>query len=413
MQQQQQKQKHLYIDCSKGCNVVQLCVVVRRLAVIARYANEASEAALSRLLMTLDGLDLSSFLQALEEGASDPLFLLPAPWAFKCSKAIRSLHPESIVATPVVGTSVELNKTVVEFVWWIYCMNGTDENGGIEVSCTPLSCSPARIALRPDLFTNVPVQITNEGFHVFDDASVALLNCLFTPRSCNRTPPMTLDHVVSDDSGTVTLIMGQVAVGKDSTTLAAPSSLSKESAEGSVLEGRRSDLWRVDRDLALLETNIDDMTAEHLAFCAELLIQLDSVVDCWLIPIVMKKGRAAHTLHCLCRNSAAETALECIFTHCTTLGVRVHSHRDGFYRVALRRSVIGVEVDLPDGTTATVDCKVARLGTRVVSIKAEYDQCRALVLSHCYPNEGTTIQDISRQAVRKAMQLVEEIVHKS
>jgi uncharacterized protein (DUF111 family) len=50
--------------------------------------------------------------------------------------------------------------------------------------------------------------------------------------------------------------------------------------------------------MMLLEANIDDMTSDDLMVSAERLRQ-DGATDVWFTPIVMKKGRAAYTLHCL------------------------------------------------------------------------------------------------------------------
>ncbi len=56
--------------------------------------------------------------------------------------------------------------------------------------------------------------------------------------------------------------------------------------------------WKVD-SLVHIEANLDDTTSEHLAFAVELLLK-NGAVDAWVAPITMKKGRSAHTLHCLC-----------------------------------------------------------------------------------------------------------------
>ena len=133
-----------------------------------------------------------------------------------------------------------------------------------------------------------------------------------------------------------------------------------------------SPLWNVEKTLTLLQTNIDDMTAEHLSFCTELLFQVGAV-DVWLTPIVMKKGRAAHELNCLAHDDLTQALLVTIFRQTTSIGVRVWSPTAGLQRVSLRREMVKVEY-----CRKPIDVKVAYLGAEPVSLKPEYDQCAAL-----------------------------------
>jgi uncharacterized protein (DUF111 family) len=79
-----------------------------------------------------------------------------------------------------------------------------------------------------------------------------------------------------------------------------------------------NNLWKVNR-MTLLETNIDDMTGERLAFCVDqLLLQGAAATDAWVTPIVMKKGHATpripytvcvvRTKRTRCRPSSFDTA---------------------------------------------------------------------------------------------------------
>lgn len=71
-----------------------------------------------------------------------------------------------------------------------------------------------------------------------------------------------------------------------------------------------------------LACNLDDMTAEDLAFTAARLLEAGAL-DVWTQPIGMKKGRPGTMLCVLCKpdEQAAMTAL--LFRYTTTLGVRV------------------------------------------------------------------------------------------
>jgi pyridinium-3,5-bisthiocarboxylic acid mononucleotide nickel chelatase len=70
-----------------------------------------------------------------------------------------------------------------------------------------------------------------------------------------------------------------------------------------------------------LAANVDDLTGEVLAHTvAELLAA--GAHDAWIVPIVMKKGRPAHTIHALC-DPALEAHVRAVLVHESgTLGVR-------------------------------------------------------------------------------------------
>jgi len=140
-----------------------------------------------------------------------------------------------------------------------------------------------------------------------------------------------------------------------------------------------SSLWNVEKDLTLLQTNIDDMTPEHLSFCAELLRQ-QGAADVWLTPIVMKKNRAAQELNMLANENKVEALLTTLFRQTTTLGVRVWTSKAGLQRVTLRREIITI-----DYCRRSVQVKVAYLGKEPVSLKPEYEQCLKLAMDTQIP----------------------------
>jgi len=177
--------------------------------------------------------------------------------------------------------------------------------------------------------------------------------------------------------------------------------------------------WKVDR-LIHMQANLDDITSEQLAFAIELLLQ-QGAVDAWVAPIVMKKGRAAHTLHCLCKEEEEredvvlwEKLVHLIFQHTTTLGIRMHRNLD---RIALHRSFVKVQltpytsssrqgwVDVKLGyyynncvvTEEEQDDNQDRDRMTVVSAKAEFDHCREISLE-----TGVPIAQIAALAVQEA-----------
>ncbi len=92
--------------------------------------------------------------------------------------------------------------------------------------------------------------------------------------------------------------------------------------------------------VALLEANVDDVTGEVLAHTLSLLLTAGAH-DAWVTPIVMKKGRPAHTISVLCDPSTTSTMRRLLLDETGTLGVRSSSLR----RWPQRRTETHVEID--------------------------------------------------------------------
>lgn len=148
-------------------------------------------------------------------------------------------------------------------------------------------------------------------------------------------------------------------------------------------------LYKIERVITL-EANIDDMTPEHLSHCLGVLL-CEGALDAWVTPIVMKKGRAAHTLHALCHPSDQDRILQTIFRHSSTLGVRITEVE----RAVLARKMIQVAYDDKN----IVDVKVGYMGDEIVSVKAEFDQCQSISNEKSEPIR--TIATVVEEKARK------------
>ena len=73
-----------------------------------------------------------------------------------------------------------------------------------------------------------------------------------------------------------------------------------------------------------LGCNIDDMTAEELAFAQERLFAAGAL-DVYFTNIGMKKSRPGTMLTCMCRAEQREEMLACMFRHTTSLGIREYT----------------------------------------------------------------------------------------
>ena len=71
----------------------------------------------------------------------------------------------------------------------------------------------------------------------------------------------------------------------------------------------------------VLEVNVDDVTGEVIAHTIAALLGAGAF-DAWATPIVMKKGRPAHTVHALCDPAAAEAIGAVLLRETGSLGLR-------------------------------------------------------------------------------------------
>ena len=113
----------------------------------------------------------------------------------------------------------------------------------------------------------------------------------------------------------------------------------------------------------LLETNVDDLDPRLWPNVLAALLEAGAS-DAWLSPIVMKKGRPAHTLHALVRADRAAGVRTEIFRQTSTIGLR----EIAVGKTSLERQMRSVEVDGHE-----VRVKLALDAGRVVNAQPEYD----------------------------------------
>jgi uncharacterized protein (TIGR00299 family) protein len=117
----------------------------------------------------------------------------------------------------------------------------------------------------------------------------------------------------------------------------------------------------------LLETNVDDLDPRLWPAVLQRLLDVGAA-DAWLTPILMKKGRPAHTLSVLCGDTVADGVRRVVFEETSTIGLR--EQRVG--KRALDRSETTVEVG-----GRTIRVKTAVHDGRVVNAMPEYDDVEA------------------------------------
>ena len=111
-----------------------------------------------------------------------------------------------------------------------------------------------------------------------------------------------------------------------------------------------------------LATNVDDVTGEQLGHAITQLMDAGAL-DAWVTPIVMKKGRPAHTLSALAHPADAGRLAAVVMSSTGSLGVRTRR----LDRVVAERITVTVSVDGHD-----IDVKISD-----VRVKAEFDHVAA------------------------------------
>lgn len=136
--------------------------------------------------------------------------------------------------------------------------------------------------------------------------------------------------------------------------------------------------------LFVLETNIDDMSPQVLAFTMEELLASGGL-DVWAAPVLMKKNRSGTILGVICNARCVKELTELIFRETTTLGVRVRSCK----RVSVHR-----QNQLVSTRWGPVQIKVGSLGEYPINVQAEYEDCAELARRRKVP-----LKDLLREAV--------------
>jgi pyridinium-3,5-bisthiocarboxylic acid mononucleotide nickel chelatase len=134
----------------------------------------------------------------------------------------------------------------------------------------------------------------------------------------------------------------------------------------------------------VIETNVDDLDPRLWPGVLSTLLEAGAS-DAWLTPILMKKGRPAHTLHALVSAERADAVRRAIFRHTSTIGVR--EVRIG--KSALDREMRTVQVDGHD-----IAVKLARLDDEVVNAQPEYED-----VARVASVTGRTVKDVLAAAV--------------
>ncbi|MEU5154610.1 nickel insertion protein [Glycomyces sp. NPDC021274] len=125
----------------------------------------------------------------------------------------------------------------------------------------------------------------------------------------------------------------------------------------------------------VIETNVDDLDPRLWPAALAALLAAGAS-DAWLTPILMKKGRPAHTVHVLCRPDAIESVRSALVRHTTTIGMRSYE----IEKYALERRYTHVDMD-----GHAIGVKLALEQGEVVNASVEYEDAAAAAAALARP----------------------------
>ena len=141
----------------------------------------------------------------------------------------------------------------------------------------------------------------------------------------------------------------------------------------------------IDRDIYVIDTNIDDSTPEILAGFYDKAFSLGAL-DVYLTPVFMKKNRLATKLTLLAELDKFDPLVSAIFEETSSLGVRYFP----VSRRVLKREIVKVRL-----FDEEISVKVALSGQKEVNIQPEYADCLALAKKKGLPVKQ--ILELARQ----------------
>jgi uncharacterized protein (TIGR00299 family) protein len=142
-------------------------------------------------------------------------------------------------------------------------------------------------------------------------------------------------------------------------------------------------------EIMLLETNLDDVTGEVLAYAQEVLFKLGAL-DVWHTPIQMKKNRPGIILSALVPQNLEAAAAELILRETPTLGVRTRPVE----RYVAERESFQIDTEL-----GTISVKVKSLAGKPISASPEFEDCRRIALELGIPLQEVyqRVQELARR----------------
>jgi len=135
-----------------------------------------------------------------------------------------------------------------------------------------------------------------------------------------------------------------------------------------------------DDGVDLLETNVDDVNAEIIAYASSRLLS-EGAYDVCIVPCIMKKGRPGQLIRVVAPAGKGQELAAVLAIELGSLGIRCIP---AVHRFVAGRSIREIAVSV-GGRERTVPVKIGLLDDEIFTIKAEYDDIAALAAESGIP----------------------------
>ena len=162
--------------------------------------------------------------------------------------------------------------------------------------------------------------------------------------------------------------------------------------------GNPLDNGLVKDEIAVLETNLDDVTGEVLGYTLDRLLS-EGAKDVSIIPMYTKKNRPGHIVKVITEQKDVQHLSQVLIEETGTLGVRVYFCK----RHIIVRELHNVDLSIM-GNKETIRVKVTKnLNGEIIQIKSEYDDLKNLAEKTKKP-----LRELSEKAVAKAREVLKK-----
>ncbi|MFW9856255.1 MAG: nickel pincer cofactor biosynthesis protein LarC [Candidatus Thorarchaeota archaeon] len=164
-----------------------------------------------------------------------------------------------------------------------------------------------------------------------------------------------------------------------------------------IITAVRQDLLQGE-EIAVLETNVDDVDGETLGYLFEILLKNSLVLDLSILPTITKKNRPGYLVRVIVDPSKIMQVTKVLSSELGTLGVR---YLPGFRHIVSRRQETH-QIKIFE-KNETVRVKIGYLGDEKISYKVEFED-----LSRIARNAEISLQDARKRVIRELSRLKEK-----